>query len=61
MDQDGVEVYKLEKKKERGQYQAILTDQTWSFSKEDSSIMLGRVANQSVGFHSSRLLTELAI
>ena len=29
MDRDVVEVYKLAKK-ERGQYQAILTEQTWS-------------------------------
>ena len=32
MDRDGVEVQKLaaKKKKERGQYPAILTEQTWS-------------------------------
>jgi len=29
MDRDGVEVHKLAKK-ERGQYQAILTEQAWS-------------------------------
>ena len=29
MDRDGVEVHKLAKK-ERGQYPAILTEQTWS-------------------------------
>ena len=29
MDRDGVEVHKLTKK-ERGQYPAILTEQTWS-------------------------------
>ena len=29
IDQDGVEVHKLAKKKERGQYPAILTEQTW--------------------------------
>jgi len=29
MDQDGVEVHKLAKR-ERGQYQAILTEQVWS-------------------------------
>ena len=30
MDRDGVEIHKLGKKKERDQYQAILTEQAWS-------------------------------
>ena len=30
MDRDGIEVHKLAKKKERRQYQAILTEQAWS-------------------------------
>jgi len=30
MDRDGVEVHKLAKKRERGQYPAILTKQAWS-------------------------------
>jgi len=30
MDRDGVEVHKLAKKKKRGQYQPILTEQAWS-------------------------------
>ena len=32
MDRDGVEVHKHEKKTERGQYQAILTEQAWSIN-----------------------------
>ena len=30
MDRDEVEVHKLAKKKERGQYPAVLTEQAWS-------------------------------
>ena len=32
MDGDEVEVHKLAKKKERGQYPAILTEKTWSIN-----------------------------
>ena len=33
MDRDEVEVHKLAKKKERGQYPTILTEQTWSIKE----------------------------
>ena len=63
------ETDKLAKKKERGQYPAILTEQTLSikdllyglrgnFSCGTRRVVL-RVANNSVGFDSSRPLTEL--
>ena len=55
MDQDGVEVHK-HAKKERGQYQAILTEQAWSikdllygFQENDScgtQLLPARVATQ---------------
>ena len=63
-------------KKERGQYSAILTEQTWSIkdllnfsygiqrvvpSGQDGSILPARVANHSAQFGSSCLLAELAI
>ena len=61
MDQDGVEVHKLAKK-ERGQYQAISTEQAWSIKDLlYGSILPARVANHSAGFDPSCPLTEQAI
>ena len=62
-------------KKERGQYQTILTQQAWSIKDlcftrgtqrviqtvGDSAILPARVANHSIGFGSSCPLTELVI
>ena len=69
MDRDEVEVHKLAKK-ERGQYPAILTEQTWLIK----DLLYGfwgnfacgiqrvaRVANHSARFRSSCPLAELAI
>ena len=74
MDRDGFEVHK-QAKRERGRYQAIFTEQTWSIkellwlsekfflrvvpSGQDSSILPARVPNLSTGFDSSCPLMEV--
>ena len=49
MDRDAVEVHKLEKK-ERGQYPAILTEQTWSIK----DLLYGFRGNFSCGIQRAR-------
>ena len=73
MDRDEVEVHN-KRKKERGQYPAILTQQAWSIkdfafagptraipSGKDRPILPARVANQNTGFASSCPLAGPAI
>ena len=61
MDRDEVKVHKLANK-ERGQYPAILTEQTWSIKDlVDGSIFPAQVANHIVQFGSSCPLLDPAI
>ena len=68
MDWDEVQVHKLAKK-ERGQYPAILTEQSWSIKdllcgfrcSPERSILPARVANHRAQFGSSCPLAGLAI
>ena len=55
VDRDGVELHKLAKKKERGQYQAILTKKAWSIK----DLLYGFREKQTLSRRTRRVVPEV--